>query len=215
MQQRYYDPIAGRFLSVDPVTTDTKTGDSFNRYLYGNNNPYSFVDPDGRQSTRPNLIFSAGLSATLFKGDGLGVAGPSGKELQGFSLSLTLSVSLTDPQIALTIGGNDLSGTGLFVGAGAVVGGGVNQGPMTSGPSKYDSAEGAVGVGKVQVGGQVTANKESAAVNVGTKAGVGAGAFVGKGSGNQTTVATPALSQVKAAVSALKDKLVPPKENNK
>jgi uncharacterized protein RhaS with RHS repeats len=48
MQQRYYDPIAGRFLSVDPVTTNEKTGDFFGRYQYANNNPYKFVDPDGR-----------------------------------------------------------------------------------------------------------------------------------------------------------------------
>ena len=48
MQQRYYDPLAGRFLSVDPVTTDTKTGDHFNRYAYADNNPYKFIDPDGR-----------------------------------------------------------------------------------------------------------------------------------------------------------------------
>lgn len=48
MQQRYYDPIAGRFLSVDPVVTDANTGKMFGRYHYGNNNPYKFVDPDGR-----------------------------------------------------------------------------------------------------------------------------------------------------------------------
>jgi RHS repeat-associated protein len=32
MQQRYYDPIAGRFLSVDPVVTDAETGKLFGRY---------------------------------------------------------------------------------------------------------------------------------------------------------------------------------------
>jgi RHS repeat-associated protein len=48
MQQRYYDPVAGRFLSIDPVTTDANTGDSFNRYDYTNNNPYKYIDPDGR-----------------------------------------------------------------------------------------------------------------------------------------------------------------------
>ena len=48
MQQRYYEPLAGRFLSVDPVTTDANTGSSFNRYVYGNNNPYRYTDPDGR-----------------------------------------------------------------------------------------------------------------------------------------------------------------------
>jgi RHS repeat-associated protein len=47
MQQRYYEPIAGRFLSVDPITTDVQTGRKFNRYVYGANNPYRFVDPDG------------------------------------------------------------------------------------------------------------------------------------------------------------------------
>ena len=48
MQQRYYDPIAGRFLSVDPVVTDANTGGSFNRYAYVGNNPYGFTDPTGR-----------------------------------------------------------------------------------------------------------------------------------------------------------------------
>ena len=48
MQQRYYDPWIGRFLSVDPVTADTVTGWNFNRYNYAANNPYKFTDPDGR-----------------------------------------------------------------------------------------------------------------------------------------------------------------------
>ncbi|MGI4719844.1 MAG: RHS repeat-associated core domain-containing protein [Janthinobacterium lividum] len=49
MQQRYYDAFAGRFLGVDPVVTDAETGGSFNRYTYANDNPYKYVDPDGRQ----------------------------------------------------------------------------------------------------------------------------------------------------------------------
>ncbi|MDL5364119.1 RHS repeat-associated core domain-containing protein [Xanthomonas sp. NCPPB 2654] len=48
MQQRYYDPVIGRFLSADPVATNTNDGAYFNRYLYVNNNPYGFIDPDGR-----------------------------------------------------------------------------------------------------------------------------------------------------------------------
>lgn len=50
MQQRYYDPVAGRFLSIDPVTTDSNTGASFNRYVYANNSPYKYIDPDGRDA---------------------------------------------------------------------------------------------------------------------------------------------------------------------
>ncbi len=49
MQQRYYDPRIGRFLSVDPIATDPNSGAMFNRYRYGKNNPYGFVDPDGRR----------------------------------------------------------------------------------------------------------------------------------------------------------------------
>lgn len=48
MQQRYYDPVAGRFLSIDPVTTDANTGGSFNRYGYANDSPYKYIDADGR-----------------------------------------------------------------------------------------------------------------------------------------------------------------------
>lgn len=48
MQQRYYEPGIGRFLSVDPVTINSGTGGNFNRYRYANNNPYKFTDPDGR-----------------------------------------------------------------------------------------------------------------------------------------------------------------------
>ncbi|ANB16711.1 RHS repeat domain-containing protein [Dokdonella koreensis] len=52
MQQRYYDPYAGRFLAVDPVAASPG---SFNRYWYANNNPYKYVDPDGRQVEHKSL----------------------------------------------------------------------------------------------------------------------------------------------------------------
>jgi len=35
-------------MSPDPVGVDTSTGGNFNRYWYANNNPYKYVDPDGR-----------------------------------------------------------------------------------------------------------------------------------------------------------------------
>jgi RHS repeat-associated protein len=59
MQQRYYDPVAGRFLSIDPVTTDANTGGSFNRYAYGNNSPYNYIDPDGRNGVAIGIIGGA------------------------------------------------------------------------------------------------------------------------------------------------------------
>lgn len=48
MQQRYYDPVIGRFYSNDPVWFSADSPMMFNRYTYANNNPYKFTDPDGK-----------------------------------------------------------------------------------------------------------------------------------------------------------------------
>jgi len=66
MQQRYYEPLAGRFLSVDPVVTDAATGSSFNRYAYVGNNPYGFTDPSGRS----RVGAESNLSQRYVYGDG-------------------------------------------------------------------------------------------------------------------------------------------------
>jgi RHS repeat-associated protein len=50
MQARYYDPTMGRFLSVDPLAPAAANVFVISRYAYAANNPYKFVDPDGRQS---------------------------------------------------------------------------------------------------------------------------------------------------------------------
>jgi transmembrane sensor len=68
MQQRYYDPIAGRFLSVDPVLTDANTGKMFGRYTYVENNPYAKVDPDGRESVGEMIDRNAIESAAAGNG---------------------------------------------------------------------------------------------------------------------------------------------------
>ena len=52
---RYYDPVVGRFMGIDPVGVEPGNPHSFNRYGYANNNPYRYVDPDGE------LAFTAGL----------------------------------------------------------------------------------------------------------------------------------------------------------
>lgn len=48
MQARYYDPMAGRFLSVDPIPPAAGNGFNFNSYAYAGNNPILNMDPDGR-----------------------------------------------------------------------------------------------------------------------------------------------------------------------
>jgi RHS repeat-associated protein len=46
---RYYDPVLGRFTGIDPAAFDVGNIHGLNRYSYGNNNPYRYVDPDGRE----------------------------------------------------------------------------------------------------------------------------------------------------------------------
>jgi len=44
---RWYTSSIGRFTGIDPVKWHESNIHSFNRYAYGNNNPYSYADPDG------------------------------------------------------------------------------------------------------------------------------------------------------------------------
>ena len=112
MQQRYYDPVAGRFLSIDPVTTDANTGGSFNRYAYANNSPYRYIDPDGRQVAR--MILSrppAGIPGRpLQSPDGsLPPSTPSGAtiRLPSFPIINPLTTVITAAQIlAANLTGN-------------------------------------------------------------------------------------------------------------
>src|SRR6266704_1617185 len=54
---RYYDPVVGRFMGVDSQGFDEKNLHSFNRFAYGNNNPYRFLDPNGQWSTDAHNYF--------------------------------------------------------------------------------------------------------------------------------------------------------------
>ncbi|MFC4879139.1 RHS repeat domain-containing protein [Microbulbifer halophilus] len=53
MKARSYDPDLQRFLQMDPATVLDHADSNpmmFNRYAHANNNPYKYVDPDGRTS---------------------------------------------------------------------------------------------------------------------------------------------------------------------
>jgi RHS repeat-associated protein len=49
MGARYYNPLLGRFISIDPAPIDDGDPRSVNRYSYAANNPFGYVDPDGRE----------------------------------------------------------------------------------------------------------------------------------------------------------------------
>ena len=58
MRARHYDPELGRFLSNDPVGFVESNPTMFNRYAYANDNPYRYVDPDGRDARDVQIILS-------------------------------------------------------------------------------------------------------------------------------------------------------------
>jgi len=64
---RWYDPSIGRFLAMDPVGFDEGNIQSYNKYAYANNNPYKYVDPDGRAVETALDIVSLGFSIAAFK----------------------------------------------------------------------------------------------------------------------------------------------------
>lgn len=64
---RYYNPQLGRFMGIDPKEVDPNDLHSFNRYAYGNNNPYKFVDPDGRAAETLWDAFNIALGLTSFR----------------------------------------------------------------------------------------------------------------------------------------------------
>ncbi|XVM85102.1 RHS domain-containing protein [Stenotrophomonas indicatrix] len=77
MQQRYYDSELGLFLSTDPIVASEAL---FGRYLYANNGPYRFVDPDGRASEeknrrRPAIVGSRIKNGMVAAGSRMGTLG--------------------------------------------------------------------------------------------------------------------------------------------
>lgn len=60
MGARWYDPAVGRFMAVDPKDFDEKNFHSFNRYKYANNNPYTYIDPDGMDEVSAEDEFANG-----------------------------------------------------------------------------------------------------------------------------------------------------------
>lgn len=79
--KRYYDPRIGRFMGMDLAGFDDANPQTFNpyAYAYANNNPYKFVDPDGREATRVSEDIRVGARGY----DGTGLA----SNLSGYSLN--------------------------------------------------------------------------------------------------------------------------------
>jgi RHS repeat-associated protein len=55
-QQRWYSPMLGRMLSLDPVIGEPANPLSFHGFIYALANPLRYVDPDGRRDATPEEL---------------------------------------------------------------------------------------------------------------------------------------------------------------
>ena len=106
MGARYYDPVIGRFMGIDPVGFQEDNIHSFNRYAYANNNPYRYIDQDGRQST--DILYNV-WNRTFSNSAGSNTNGAAGFEIakqgivQGYfdGLKMSAEVGMTVSSLGL------------------------------------------------------------------------------------------------------------------
>jgi RHS repeat-associated protein len=60
MGGRVYDPLLGRFLSVDPMLDGVGSAQATNGYAYVHNNPLTYTDPSGYERARPQQLRDPG-----------------------------------------------------------------------------------------------------------------------------------------------------------
>ncbi len=98
MQARYYDPVVGRFLSVDPVVPEAEDVFGFNRYNYAHDNAIANKDPDGRK-----IEFDKGVSPQYKKDFAAAVKYLNNGKVSGQLADLQKSstvVTVGPPQVA-------------------------------------------------------------------------------------------------------------------
>ncbi len=64
LRSRYYAPVLGRLLSQDPLDGDGSAPMSLHRYLYGNDDPTTYIDPSGEFNLISTLA-SLGINTVL------------------------------------------------------------------------------------------------------------------------------------------------------
>lgn len=136
MQQRYYDPDAMRFLSMDPVEANGTDGSNLGRYWYANDNPYRYTDPDGR------CIEDACIGEAMAVGAAIGAVVNIGAQVANGHGSFKERVSSINwKQVGVAAGAGALGG-----GAGAVASTATTTAGMIGANAIAGTAIGAVGV---------------------------------------------------------------------
>jgi len=106
---RYYDPEVGRFMGMDPAGFSESTPLSFNRFAYGNNNPYRYIDPDGLSPVDPHdgdegsaSVHSSSRMQSALRGDSAHLT-----PMEGLAEGVTNTVMMAD---TISDDGNPIKG---------------------------------------------------------------------------------------------------------
>jgi len=109
MQARWYDPGAGRFLSIDPLIRSTAVPQSANPYSYTENNPVNGADPTGMclwdcpdVETMPPVTPNGSGGDVGSSSSGWGVAGYGAPGIAGIQFSTQMSDSSSSSSFAGT-----------------------------------------------------------------------------------------------------------------
>jgi hypothetical protein len=134
MQARYYDPVMGRFLSVDPVGfLDTGAPGMFNRYSYTLNDPIGNFDPDGLETVsmhyarQDDLAFIRGdisKSEYFSRNNARAASGALGLGMVGVGYACVAGgCAALAPYAGTAWTASNTTTTGLVVGSGVIAGG--------------------------------------------------------------------------------------------
>lgn len=175
MQARYYSPVIGRFLSVDPVTfMDKPYPGQFNRYAYTWNHPINANDPDGEFI---NFIVGAAIGAAIETGSQLIANGGDFSALDAGAIGKSAAIGSLTGGVGGALGKAALTKAAPRVAAKANTAFGSVKASAASG-----ALEGGIGAGIGDVANQLTDGQ--AGVNLGqTASAVGQGAALGAVSG--------------------------------
>lgn len=169
MQARYYDPLIGRFYSNDPVDALGHIGrgnpiHGFNRYAYANNNPYKYVDPDGKFG-----LIGALIGAAVETGAQLVSNGGDFSKLDGTDIAVAAAVGAVTGGLGGRLASSAVKGSMSVVDA------------VTTTASVGATASGVGAIAAGELNGQsATASQVGAAV-IGGALGAGVGAKMATG----------------------------------
>ena len=126
MNGRVFDPVLGRFLSVDPYVGDPCDSQDYNRYSYLGNNPLGGTDPSGYFSLKDAAkIVAVVVAAVVTAGAALYAIGGASSFLGGMGMVATASfgsgwAGLANAMIAGAAGGFGSGFAGSLLNGGSI-----------------------------------------------------------------------------------------------